>query len=144
MNNFNFDDKSKDRENSSRKNFTNRDSRRPIMHSAVCDECGKECQVPFKPTSGKPIYCSECFEKKGGRSSNRSDRRHSYRRNYKDRASGRYRENKTNDLTIKLLVEKVENLNNKLNTVIDLLTEIGSKKSKSHKVEKVKNKKLKK
>ena len=40
------------------------------MHAAVCDDCGKNCQVPFTPTSGKPIYCSNCFEK---RSSGRSD-----------------------------------------------------------------------
>ena len=24
-------------------------------------KCGKECQVPFKPTEGKAVYCSECF-----------------------------------------------------------------------------------
>jgi|TARA_B100002003_G_C14146773_1_gene551435 CxxC-x17-CxxC domain-containing protein len=36
---------------------------RPEMHDVVCDECGKDCQVPFKPTSSKPIFCSECFEK---------------------------------------------------------------------------------
>ncbi|NCC70485.1 hypothetical protein EOM09_02795, partial [bacterium] len=43
------------------------------MFEAVCDECGKNCEVPFKPTSGKPIYCSECFEKMGG-GSRRDDR----------------------------------------------------------------------
>ena len=36
------------------------------MHDTVCDECKKECQVPFRPTEGKPIYCNECFDKKGG------------------------------------------------------------------------------
>ncbi len=35
------------------------------MHDAVCDECGKECQVPFRPSGEKPIYCSSCFEKQG-------------------------------------------------------------------------------
>ena len=35
------------------------------MHSAVCDECGNKCEVPFRPTEGKPIFCSDCFEKKG-------------------------------------------------------------------------------
>lgn len=36
---------------------------RPVtMHQAVCDNCRKECQVPFRPTSGKPIFCSSCFE----------------------------------------------------------------------------------
>lgn len=45
------------------------DSRRgPKMHKTVCDECGENCEVPFNPTEGKPIYCSECFKKKGGSS----------------------------------------------------------------------------
>ena len=34
------------------------------MHKAVCAECGKECEVPFKPTEGRPVYCRECFSKK--------------------------------------------------------------------------------
>ena len=40
------------------------------MHPATCDECGKRCEVPFKPTGDKPIYCNECFKsagKSGGR-----------------------------------------------------------------------------
>ena len=35
------------------------------MFDAVCDNCGKDCKVPFQPRSGKPIYCSNCFEEKG-------------------------------------------------------------------------------
>ena len=35
------------------------------MFTAICSNCGKECQVPFRPTNGKPVYCSECFEKMG-------------------------------------------------------------------------------
>jgi CxxC-x17-CxxC domain-containing protein len=31
------------------------------MFSATCSSCGKEAQVPFRPTSGKPVYCSDCF-----------------------------------------------------------------------------------
>lgn len=34
------------------------------MHKATCSECGKECEVPFKPTEGKPVYCKECYAKK--------------------------------------------------------------------------------
>lgn len=33
------------------------------MHAAVCAECGKECEVPFEPREGKPVYCSECYSK---------------------------------------------------------------------------------
>jgi len=44
-----------------------RGRREPVsMHQAVCDECKQECEVPFKPTSSKPIFCSDCFKKKGG------------------------------------------------------------------------------
>ena len=31
------------------------------MFTATCSNCGKEAQVPFRPTSGKPVYCSDCF-----------------------------------------------------------------------------------
>jgi len=34
------------------------------MHPAKCSECGKDCQVPFKPTEGKPVYCRDCFRQK--------------------------------------------------------------------------------
>lgn len=36
------------------------------MFAAVCDSCGKETQVPFRPTNGKPVYCSDCFRQRGG------------------------------------------------------------------------------
>lgn len=36
------------------------------MHKATCSECKKECEVPFKPMEGKPVYCKECFMKKKG------------------------------------------------------------------------------
>ncbi len=31
------------------------------MFDATCSNCGKATQVPFKPTSGKPVYCNDCF-----------------------------------------------------------------------------------
>ena len=34
------------------------------MHKATCAECGKECEVPFKPSQDRPVYCRECFQKK--------------------------------------------------------------------------------
>jgi CxxC-x17-CxxC domain-containing protein len=38
---------------------------RPEMHQVTCDKCHKQCEVPFKPTSSKPVLCSECFGKSG-------------------------------------------------------------------------------
>lgn len=48
------------------KSNRDRGSNRSSMHKAVCNECGKSCEVPFEPRGDKPIYCSECFENKGG------------------------------------------------------------------------------
>ena len=31
------------------------------MFNATCSNCGNEAKVPFRPTSGKPVYCSDCF-----------------------------------------------------------------------------------
>jgi CxxC-x17-CxxC domain-containing protein len=31
------------------------------MFSATCASCGREAQVPFRPSGAKPVYCSDCF-----------------------------------------------------------------------------------
>lgn len=51
---------------SSDRNFRRSERREKEMHDAICDNCGIDCQVPFRPTPGKPIYCSDCFDKVGG------------------------------------------------------------------------------
>jgi CxxC-x17-CxxC domain-containing protein len=33
------------------------------MFPAVCAQCGKECQVPFEPREGRPVYCSDCYQR---------------------------------------------------------------------------------
>jgi CxxC-x17-CxxC domain-containing protein len=32
------------------------------MYEAVCSECGKTTEVPFKPSNDRPVYCRECYE----------------------------------------------------------------------------------
>jgi CxxC-x17-CxxC domain-containing protein len=34
------------------------------MHTVICAECGKETQVPFKPSGDRPVYCQDCFQAK--------------------------------------------------------------------------------
>ncbi len=43
------------------------------MHKSVCADCGKECEVPFRPTGDRPVYCTECWAK--NRPPRREDRR---------------------------------------------------------------------
>ncbi len=36
------------------------------LHKATCSECSKVCEVPFRPMSGKSVYCKDCFNPAGG------------------------------------------------------------------------------
>lgn len=104
-----------------RPNFSDRNDRQ--MYDAVCDNCGKACKVPFEPRSGKPVYCSDCFEKMGDRG---SDNRGA------DRGGRSFRPNTErpqNNVQMDLL-------NAKLDRIIDLLTP----KSKPEKIAKTSNK----
>ncbi len=31
------------------------------MFTATCADCGREAQVPFRPSGVRPVYCSDCF-----------------------------------------------------------------------------------
>ncbi|MFH1181487.1 MAG: CxxC-x17-CxxC domain-containing protein [Candidatus Woesearchaeota archaeon] len=35
------------------------------LTSVICAKCGRSCEVPFKPTSNKPVYCRSCFKQAG-------------------------------------------------------------------------------
>ena len=59
------------------------------MFDAVCSNCGKACQVPFRPSGGKEVFCNDCFGKmKGDETFERGDRndRHDSRGGFQDRA----------------------------------------------------------
>ncbi len=34
------------------------------MFPATCAECGKETEVPFRPSMDRPVYCRDCFDSK--------------------------------------------------------------------------------
>jgi len=31
------------------------------LHKAKCADCSKDCEVPFKPSGDRPVYCRECL-----------------------------------------------------------------------------------
>ncbi|MBP9748743.1 hypothetical protein KBD18_00915 [Patescibacteria group bacterium] len=37
------------------------------MFQATCNKCGNSCEVPFRPTGEKPVFCKNCFAGGGGR-----------------------------------------------------------------------------
>ena len=46
--------------------YGNRSSAPREMFDATCSNCGKDAKVPFRPTNGKPVYCSDSFRSMRG------------------------------------------------------------------------------
>ena len=36
------------------------------LHDVKCADCGKQTQVPFKPSGDRPVYCRDCYMKRKG------------------------------------------------------------------------------
>lgn len=84
-----------------------RDGARPMMNKAICDECGKPCEVPFKPSGDRPVYCNNCFKKgdNGGPRPERDSR-------------------KSSGVGHGISQEQFETLNAKLDEILEALTGI--------------------
>lgn len=121
MRNFSSNNRPRDRRSSSGRRFGGRNSRHSQMYDAVCDDCGKDCRVPFKPSGDKPVYCSECFEKRDGRSAGRSNQGSGRGRDFSNRSPGENLRNSVSDRTASRLVEEIAVLNSRLETIINLL-----------------------
>ncbi len=129
MADFNRDNRGQRSSRGGGRGFDRRDSGPRQMYSAVCSNCGKECEVPFQPTSGKPVFCNDCFrEQRGGsdrpaRSEGRDDRRGSDRG---DRRSDAPRGNGQAQFG-----EQLAALNSKLDRIIGLLESSATKPEKA-------------
>jgi CxxC-x17-CxxC domain-containing protein len=77
---------------------------KPEMHKAVCDECHQDCEVPFKPSGNKPIYCSRCFEKV-------------------DTKKFSSKGEKSSSVDMSPVTEQLSSINAKLETLIEMLSE---------------------
>ena len=50
------------------------DDRQPQIFKATCADCQKSCEVPFRPSGDRPVFCSDCFgEKRGASEDTRSN-----------------------------------------------------------------------
>lgn len=114
------------------------------MHQAICSKCGKKCEVPFRPTGDKPIYCNDCFSanRGGDRGGDRFPRK-----DFSSRAPMRnFSENRSSDNDVKKQLEflglKIDRL---IKTVENLShVKVGPSKEKSAEVKEVLKKVVKK
>lgn len=103
-----------------------RDFGKREMYKATCAECGRDCEVPFRPKDDRPVYCSDCFEKKrnedGG--SRRSDGRGYGRPNFEERRSyppDRGDRGSARGADNGQLIDQLKSLNIKLDRIISIL-----------------------
>jgi CxxC-x17-CxxC domain-containing protein len=104
---------------------------RPMqLHKATCASCQKLCEVPFKPSGDKPVYCSDCFKKRdgGGRDFKGGDRGDRGERSFAPRNAGgpssirhehpndRKKKGMDDDLNKRLMT-----IESKLNRILDLI-----------------------
>ena len=116
-----------------RPSFGDRDrgSRGPVeMHKAICDNCGRECEVPFRPTSGKPVYCSNCFESKreGGGDSRRFDERPRFEKPQRSEQQSQPQPN---------YGQQLDALNAKVDKILDILSSAIEEEEEEEEVETV-------
>lgn len=90
--------------------------RRPTeMTQVTCSNCGRETEVPFRPTGDRPVYCRDCFAKMGG-----GENRRSFGRGSND---SRPRQSSGNNNA------QLSEINAKLDQLIKLLTPKGESKA---------------
>lgn len=56
------------------------------MHRATCGDCGRSCEVPFRPNGDRPVLCNDCFggKRDGDRGGDRSYGERPARKEYND------------------------------------------------------------
>ena len=52
------------------------------MYTGTCDKCGERCELPFRPTSSKPVYCHTCFRKNDDSGPSRSSSSNDFKKDF--------------------------------------------------------------
>jgi CxxC-x17-CxxC domain-containing protein len=107
------------------KGGNDRGERGPVtMHSAVCSSCGKTCEVPFRPTGDKPVYCRDCFAGRGAMGGDRSQRKDP--RTFSQNTSNNTQPNAGSQPTVgnSEVKKQLEAMNVKLDKLISIVQEM--------------------
>lgn len=96
------------------------------MFKAECSTCHKTCSLPFKPSTDKPVYCSDCFAKKNadrereeGRSSNSGRNENKAPRSERSPRHDRPQAQPNYELTA--MKRQLETIEARLNRILDII-----------------------
>lgn len=91
-----------------------------VTYDAVCDQCGRACKVPFKPTGSRPVLCNSCFKKDGDSGpkhyGGKGRERPSFRREERE-----YRKSPDQRMDLDRLEKQIRSINQKLDLLIESL-----------------------
>ncbi len=99
-----------------------------MMHKATCAECGKTCEVPFRPNGEKPVFCNDCFASKRDGQAGQFDRPTSFSRpeprHQESRPESRHepRAEQRPDRRIDDLKQQVESLHAKFDSLMAMMS----------------------
>jgi len=94
------------------------------MFKATCSDCNKACEVPFRPSGEKSVFCSDCFGRKQSEGNRGDDRRHDNarpRQQFEQRPvrPDAFRGQPDNGLSD--IKKQLANLEQKLNRILDII-----------------------
>ncbi|MFH0755627.1 MAG: CxxC-x17-CxxC domain-containing protein [bacterium] len=98
---------------SGRSSFRREDKGPITLTQTICDKCKKNCEVPFRPTTGKLVYCSDCFRNQNSFNQDRAPRR-DFDNNRQQFSKSNFSNKEEGDDIKKVL----ESLNSKLDKII--------------------------
>jgi CxxC-x17-CxxC domain-containing protein len=86
------------------------------LFEVTCDKCGRKCDVPFKPTGNKPVYCRSCF-----RENESAEPRDDFepRGKFRGRSKDKFRDDFDSKVTMSS--KDVEIINRKLDKILKAL-----------------------
>ena len=109
------------------------------MHKATCATCGESCEVPFRPSGDKPVYCSGCFRaaQDGGERGDRAPRKEFGRPSFTKSPDYRNSGGSDNKREFETINTKLDKLTTSINRLVDVLADNKSGINAENKSEKV-------
>jgi CxxC-x17-CxxC domain-containing protein len=93
------------------------------LHEVTCDKCGVKCDIPFKPTNNKPVYCRSCFRKESGSESRGAPEKFESRGRDRFESKPKFEELKSHNepSTSNVSSEDLDKINRKLDKIMKAL-----------------------
>ncbi len=95
------------------------------MFQTTCSVCNKSCEVPFRPSGDKPVYCSSCFKQKSDDTHN-DERSHDRGRNEQRPEGASFNrpnqvENSASNFELVAIKRQLTTIEARLNRILDII-----------------------